>query len=194
VCVCVCAHNYNNVQEILFAEIQRGSAEGRRIHDMVESNQIIPISTHLNLIRNIVAAAGPKHKFLIDGFPKALDQARAFEEQVARVSEIVFLDVDGETAKQRSLQSKGASEHQVAKQLARFASQTEQVINHYAKLGLCRTVDAKASLEVRTSWLVCVRARVHVRAGVVVLCACACALALLCVCAHIAARAPCDEG
>ncbi len=53
--------------------------------------QIIPISTHLELIKNIVAAAGPQHKFLIDGFPKALDQARAFEEQARAPAQRVIL-------------------------------------------------------------------------------------------------------
>jgi adenylate kinase family enzyme/nucleoside diphosphate kinase len=138
-----------STQDILFAEIQRGSDEGRRIHHMVEINQIIPISTHLKLIRNIIAAAGPKKKFLIDGFPKALDQARAFEETVAKVSEIVFLKVDDITSRRRALESAhgNRTEYQVAKQLARFNSQTELVINHYAKLGLCRTVDASSRLE-----------------------------------------------
>ena len=48
-----------STQDILFAEIQRGSPEGQRIHHMVEINQIIPISTHLQLIKNIIAQAGP---------------------------------------------------------------------------------------------------------------------------------------
>ena len=141
-----------STQDILFAEIQRGSEEGQRIHHMVEINQIIPISTHLGLIKKIVAAAGPRCKFLIDGFPKALDQARAFEEQVARVKEIIFLDCDADTALQRSLDASeendgSANEYQISKNISRFSSQTELVINHYANLGLCRTVDASLSLD-----------------------------------------------
>jgi UMP-CMP kinase len=69
--------------------------------------------------------------------------------KVAKVKELIFLDVDADTARERALASAsaGVDEYQVSKAIQRFTSQTEQVINHYAKLGLCRTVDASLPLE-----------------------------------------------
>ena len=67
------------------------------------------------------------------------------------MKELIFLDVDAETAREReralASASAGVDEYQVSKAIQRFTSQTEQVINHYAKLGLCRTVDASLPLE-----------------------------------------------
>ena len=74
------------------------------------------------------------------------------------MKEIIFLDCDVDTARERALAASeangtGVSEYQISKQISRFAAQTESVINHYAKLGLCRTVDASLSLEAANAQL-----------------------------------------
>ena len=61
--------------DLLRAEVVRKSRDGAMIDGMIKQGQIVPIEVTLALIRKAMRSAGGG-KFLIDGFPRAMDQVR----------------------------------------------------------------------------------------------------------------------
>jgi hypothetical protein len=58
------------------------------INDSIRNSVIMPAELTINLLRNSIDNARSKGKctFIIDGFPRSLEQARAFEEKVINPS------------------------------------------------------------------------------------------------------------
>lgn len=64
------------------------SQEAASVKQMMLEGKIVPYEVTLGLLQNVMESSG-KQRFLIDGFPRALDQAFAFEKKVS--SKIVAL-------------------------------------------------------------------------------------------------------
>lgn len=72
--------------DLLRAEQARpGSQYGQLIADYIKSGQIVPQEITIALLQNAIKESlkENKHKFLIDGFPRKMDQALKFEEDVS---------------------------------------------------------------------------------------------------------------
>ncbi|KAJ1624566.1 adenylate kinase-domain-containing protein, partial [Pavlovales sp. CCMP2436] len=66
--------------DLLRDEVASGSAEGRAIREMIKEGKIVPAQTTIDLLQKAMRGrAGP---YLIDGFPRSMDNAKSFEEQV----------------------------------------------------------------------------------------------------------------
>jgi adenylate kinase len=91
--------------------------------------------------------SGAKH-FLIDGFPRALDQAEAFERIIAPPELVLAFDCPEEVMRARLLtrgQSSGRSDDNadtILKRFVTFKSQSLPVIEHYAALGKAARISA----------------------------------------------------
>ena len=59
-------------------EVLRQSKLGTVCNNMLQNRQIIPTKLKLTLARNAMAASG-NDKFVVDGFPRAIDQLRAWQ-------------------------------------------------------------------------------------------------------------------
>jgi len=126
--------------DLLRAEVARQSKEGIVIEKILKRGQIIPTHVIMNLLGNIISSASPRTRFLINSFPRALDQAQQFEASVAPAKGIVYLDMTDETALAK-LAEEGA-DHGAGKKVRVFMSQTMPVVSHYAAKGMCDAVNA----------------------------------------------------
>ena len=69
--------------DLLRAEVARGTELGRELDRMMREGVIVPLDTTMRLLREAMLAADSSTPgFLIDGFPREIDQAVAFEDQV----------------------------------------------------------------------------------------------------------------
>ncbi len=66
---------------------------------------MVPFTVIVPLLKNKIDELSKQGhlKFLIDGFPRATEQGKAFEKQVAKPTHVLFLDCSEETMKQRLL-------------------------------------------------------------------------------------------
>lgn len=77
--------------------------------------------------------------FLIDGYPRELDQGKRFEAEVAHVDGVIYFHVSDETMKKRLLKRAETSgrvddnEETIVKRLKTFHDLTQPVIDHYDK-------------------------------------------------------------
>ena len=69
--------------DLLREEVASGSEEGKEIDAMMKEGKIVPQEVTIRLLKKAMAKASSK-KFLIDGFPRKLDQAETFENEVGR--------------------------------------------------------------------------------------------------------------
>ncbi len=70
--------NHLSAGDLLRAEIARGSPQGESIKRTIELGQLVPVEVTLALLRSSMRCSRGT-KFLVDGFPRAMDQAAAFE-------------------------------------------------------------------------------------------------------------------
>jgi len=133
--------------DLLRAEIQAGSKDGALIAGMIREGKIVPQEITIRLLRNAMDAR-PGCRFLIDGFPRALGQAAAFEEMVGHAKMVLFFDASDEVLTERLLsrgQTSGRTddnEEAIKKRLVTYHSQSQPVVTAYDAKGLVKRVNA----------------------------------------------------
>jgi len=63
------------------AEVDKGTKEGEKIKKIMAVGGIVPHELTVSLLINALIA-NPSKNYLIDGFPRAIDQAIYFEQNV----------------------------------------------------------------------------------------------------------------
>ncbi|KAI9042239.1 uridylate kinase ura6 [Aspergillus affinis] len=97
--------------DLLRAEqVREGSQYGDLIKSYIREGKIVPMEITVALLSNAMAAelaagttggAGQKARFLVDGFPRKLDQAVFFEDTVCPSEMTLFLDCPEEVMESR---------------------------------------------------------------------------------------------
>lgn len=145
-------HVHLSAGDLLRAEVARQSARGQEINDYIIKGQLVPVEVTLALLRTAMTASGAT-KFLVDGFPRAADQAVAFESTVCSPSRVLYLDVDDAELTARLLErgkTSGRADDNadaIKRRLHTFHTQSEPVLQRYAAQGKVVAVDGSRSVE-----------------------------------------------
>ncbi len=126
---------------------------GKKSQSYMNSGQLVPDGLILELVERRLEADDCRGGYLLDGFPRTLDQARRLDESLKRLrtplSAVVELRVDSEELVKR-LSSRGRSDDQpevVRKRLEAYHAQTAPLSQYYAAQGLLRAVDGQGTPE-----------------------------------------------
>ncbi|KAL4402323.1 bifunctional uridylate/adenylate kinase [Malassezia pachydermatis] len=128
--------------DLLRAEQARpGSEYGQMIADYIKEGKIVPMEVTISLLRNAIQSALETHKnsssdgwgagkgrFLIDGFPRKLDQSFKFEESVCPAQMVLFLQCTEEVMLERLLhrgETSGRSDDNIESIKKRFRTFVE---------------------------------------------------------------------
>ncbi|KAL1674966.1 adenylate kinase-domain-containing protein [Schizophyllum commune] len=151
--------------DLLRAEQNReGSQYGELIKACIKEGKIVPMEVTIKLLENAMAAAmkearegegwqDGKGRFLIDGFPRKMDQALKFDESVCECSLVLFFDTTEEVMLERLLErgkTSGRDDDNVESIKKRFRTYHETtmpVIDHYKSLGKVAVVDSSAPVD-----------------------------------------------
>ena len=69
--------------DLLRAEVQSGSSRGAELKAIMESGALVPLDVVLSLLQAAMLKNAPTSRgFLVDGFPREIDQAIRFEQSV----------------------------------------------------------------------------------------------------------------
>jgi adenylate kinase len=123
--------------DLLRDEIQQGTKDGSQIASMIREGKIVPHEITIRLLQKALHRSPDNHKFLIDGFPRALAQAKAFEEMVGRAKMVLFFDAPDDVLTQRLLtrgQTSGRTDdnHEaIQKRLVTYHRQSKPVVEMY---------------------------------------------------------------
>lgn len=128
--------------DLLRAEQQRpGSKDGKLIADYIKLGKIIPQEITIGLLKRAIEEnkeAG-KTKFLIDGFPRKMDQAITFEDDVAKSQFTLFFECPEEVMLKRLLkrgESSGRADdniESIKKRFRTFIETSMPVVDYFEK-------------------------------------------------------------
>jgi len=151
--------------DLLRAEQNReGSEYGQLIQNCIKEGLIVPMEVTVKLLENAMTAAlqekrsgdgwtNGKGRFLIDGFPRKMDQALKFEEEVCVSSLVLFYTTTEEVMLKRLLKRGETSGREddnvesIKKRFQTYRDTTMPVIEYYNKLGKVAELDSSGSVE-----------------------------------------------
>ncbi|KAJ8515534.1 hypothetical protein ONZ45_g7075 [Pleurotus djamor] len=151
--------------DLLRAEqVREGSQYGELIKTYIREGSIVPMEVTIKLLENAMHAAlaegregdgwaDGRGRFLIDGFPRKMDQAVKFDEEVCSSSLVLFYSTTEEVMLERLLErgkTSGRDDDNVESIKKRFTTYKEQtmpVIEHYQAQNKVAEIDSSASID-----------------------------------------------
>lgn len=122
---------------------REGSKYGQMIKDYIKDGLIVPMEVTVKLLENAmrsgVQSASKNSRFLIDGFPRKMDQAVFFEQSVCPGRCVIFLDLPEEVMRERLLErgkTSGRSddnEESIKKRFKTFVETSMPVVEMFRK-------------------------------------------------------------
>ena len=105
---------------------------------LVHSGKLVPLDEVLTLLRNAMEARNSTSKgFLIDGYPREVDQAIQFEKNVCKCAFLFFFDVNDQVMVERLLERGKKSgrvddnEETIKKRLETFHTHTDPILKYF---------------------------------------------------------------
>jgi adenylate kinase len=142
--------------DMLRDAVRRGTDLGRRAKTIMDSGELVPDEVVVDLIRERIGAPDARRGFLLDGFPRTVEQARALDRLLAgngtSLDGVLNLLVPEATLVERML-SRAASEGRsddrpetVAERLRVYRQKTAPLVDHYRALGILSDVDGSGEI------------------------------------------------
>jgi adenylate kinase len=138
--------------DLLRAEVADGTPLGRRVAEMMRKGELVPDDLIISLLMPRVIAASEREGYLLDGFPRTVDQAveaRKLADTVgASPDAVIYLDAPQEELVRRILaraEIEGRADDNpdtVANRLRVFDEATRPLIDYYRERRLLTIVDA----------------------------------------------------
>jgi len=160
-CELICQGNFGfthlSAGDLLRQERNRpNSPVGDLINTFIKDGKIVPSHVTIMLLQRrmleVMETSGGS-RFLIDGFPRQMDQALLFEEMVAIPNFILYFSAPDGTLTDRLL-NRGKTSNRIddnhesiQKRLVTFHQTSMQVVNRYFEKGSVKEVDASAEKE-----------------------------------------------
>ncbi|KAK7502622.1 hypothetical protein BaRGS_00006197 [Batillaria attramentaria] len=139
---------------LLREEVASGSERGKALNEVMQKGELVSLDTVLELLKEaMIAKAATSKGFLIDGYPRELEQGQRFEQEVTEAQFVLYFDVSDETMTKRLLGRAETSgrvddnEETIKKRLATFHEVTKPVITYYEKLDKLKKVSAEGSTD-----------------------------------------------
>ncbi|XP_052787873.1 uncharacterized protein LOC128222800 isoform X2 [Mya arenaria] len=140
--------------DLLRAEVESGSERGEKLKDIMAKGELVSLDVVLELIREAMVNKLSETKcFLIDGYPREMEQGSRFENEVAECCNVLYFDVSDDTMTARLLDRGKTSgrvddnEETIKKRLVTFHNQTQPVIDHYTKQNKVIKVAAEGGVD-----------------------------------------------
>jgi adenylate kinase family enzyme len=113
---------------------------GEKLKEIMKNGELVPDEVILELVK-VELEKSDKAYFFVDGFPRAVSQAEAFEAQIAAPAAVLFLDVPDTELTARLLkrgETSGRSDDNqeaIVKRLATYHDQSYPVVERYTPQG-----------------------------------------------------------
>ncbi|XP_069465218.1 adenylate kinase isoenzyme 1 isoform X2 [Ambystoma mexicanum] len=140
--------------DLLRAEVKSGSARGKKLAEIMEKGELVPLDTVLDMLKDAMLAKVAKSSgFLIDGYPREVKQGHEFEKKIAPASLLLYIDAGAETMTKRLLkraETSGRADDNaetIKKRLDTYYKATEPVIAMYEGRGIVRKINAEGSVD-----------------------------------------------
>jgi len=150
--------------DIFRANVNAGTLLGNRARAFMDRGEYVPDGITNEMVRERLAEADAAAGFLLDGYPRTVDQVRVLDELMGESGQhlcsVLQLVVPEQDLVERLLKrgaDQGRSDDTVdviRQRLALYASQTEPLASVYADRGLLAVVDGRGSVDDVTARLI----------------------------------------
>ncbi|KAJ3309920.1 hypothetical protein HDV04_005550 [Boothiomyces sp. JEL0838] len=129
---------------------RKDSSVGQLINTYIAEGKIVPMEITIGLLKEAMKKSG-SHRFLIDGFPRALDQAQEFEKQARKF--VLFFDCPEQEMLHRLLKRGETSGRvddnieSIKKRFKTFRETSYPVVEYYEKQGKVERVSCLDTVE-----------------------------------------------
>ncbi|KAF7406085.1 hypothetical protein HZH68_005454 [Vespula germanica] len=127
--------------DLLRDEVTSGSSRGASLQELMTKGLLVPTDIVLDLIKEKMEKAciegTTKTGFLIDGYPRELEQGILFKKNVCAVDLILFFDVSNETMSKRLLGRAAVSQRAddnvetIKKRIETFNEKNGKIVEYY---------------------------------------------------------------
>jgi adenylate kinase len=145
--------------ELLREAVRAGTELGQKVKRYLDEGELVPDDLVLAIVSDRLKRAKPGG-FILDGFPRTVEQARAadrlFAESGEPVDAVIYLDVDREESVRRLLAragEEGRSDDQeptIRHRLEVFETMTKPLLQYYADRGLVMAIDGEQPIDTVT--------------------------------------------
>ncbi|MFC0673084.1 adenylate kinase [Brachybacterium hainanense] len=149
--------------DIFRANVSQQTELGVLAQSYMDKGEYVPDSVTNDMVRDRLAQADAREGFLLDGYPRTLDQVGALDAILAEagtaLDAVLLLEVDLEAVVAR-LVARGAesgrsddTEDTIRRRIDVYSEQTTPLVDVYDERGLLRRVDGMASIDEVTAAL-----------------------------------------
>ncbi|MEI8411373.1 MULTISPECIES: adenylate kinase [unclassified Kribbella] len=138
--------------DIFRAQVAAGTELGRTAQRYLDAGEYVPDEVTNAMVRERLAADDTRPGFLLDGYPRTLDQVAVLD-GIRDVDAVVVLQVDQEALVRRLLR-RAEIEHRsddtedvIRRRLQVYADQTVPLISLYGDRGLVREVNGNGDID-----------------------------------------------
>jgi adenylate kinase len=137
--------------DMLRAEVLAGTEFGQQAEAVMARGELVSDALVLAIVRHRLE--GHSQGWLLDGFPRNLDQATALDSLLLQLNQsielVILMELPDELLFQRMLSRGRADDTEavIRHRLEVYHQQTAPLINHYQQLGLLTSVDAAGTVD-----------------------------------------------
>ncbi|RWS28168.1 adenylate kinase isoenzyme 1-like protein [Leptotrombidium deliense] len=124
--------------DLLRDEVASGSEKGKQLNTIMQSGKLVPLEEVLALLKSAIDKRASTSKgFLIDGYPREVEQAIRFEKDVYKCTFLLYFDVSDKTMTDRLLNRGKTSgrvddnEATIKQRLDTFHKHSNPILVHY---------------------------------------------------------------
>lgn len=141
--------------EIFRTAIENQTPLGKKVQSILDAGELVPDATVVDLVEDELAKEKYRGGYILDGFPRTVPQAQAFDELLAEndrsLDAFLLLQVPEEELISRILsRGEGRSDdtgEKVKKRLSIYWEETLPVLKYYRKQDLVNEIDGTGSIE-----------------------------------------------
>ncbi|XP_006458401.1 hypothetical protein AGABI2DRAFT_148855 [Agaricus bisporus var. bisporus H97] len=152
--------------DLLRAEqVREGSEYGQLIRTCIREGTIVPSHVTIKLLQNAMTAVlaersgsgdgwnDGRGRFLIDGFPRNIEQAKSFDDTICLSSLVLFYDTSEDVLIRRIIERSKTSGREddnlesIKKRLRTYQKDTMPVIDEYKSKNKVKTIESSGSIE-----------------------------------------------
>jgi adenylate kinase len=131
---------------------KEGSREGRYIKETLAAGLLVPDEITIPIVEKYLAKDEYKRGWILDGFPRTLDQAEKFKTKIDVAFYLLVPDKEALWRLSFRMGSKGEIREDetlmaIRKRIDLFHKSTEPVLDHYRKLDLLVEVNGEKKIE-----------------------------------------------
>lgn len=133
--------------DILREMAKEDNDEGKRIRHILDEGRLVDDETVISLIRKRVQRKDSRDGFILDGYPRTLEQAYKLDE--LNFDKALYFKVSKEIVLERMLERgrEDDTDKLIKKRLEIYFQQTESLLNYYKNKEILIEIDGEGSIE-----------------------------------------------